>query len=397
MRLLAAGGGSGGHVTPVLAVINELSKHDSGLAVCFVTDKKFGRVAAEIMRGAKVPVETNQVLAGKFRRYHKVSATKQLLDIPTVLKNIRDLFYIGIGTVQSLWLVYRYKPDVVFTKGGFVCVPVGLAAKLFGVPLVIHDSDAHPGLANRILARFATLITTGSPLENYNYPAIRSRYVGIPVDSKFSPKDDDEQRDLKERLGFPDLQKPVVAVTGGGLGARNINNAMISIAPRLLEKTAVYHVTGETTYADVHKRAPQRADYIVVPYVSTGMANIFGAADVVVTRAGATAIQELAAMEKATIIIPNPMLTGGHQLKNAAVYADAGAAIVLDEDELKKRPAILLDALSKLLEDSAARKKLGHALKKFARPDAAIDMASAITQVAHNAKKHKKINPADTN
>ena len=151
MKIVAAGGGSGGHVTPVLAVINELKKHDAELQVVFVTDKKFGSQAAEIMQKAAVPVRTKKIIAGKFRRFHRVSFVKQLLDIPTVLRNIRDFFYTLVGFLQSFWLLIRFKPDVVFTKGGFVCVPLGLVARLMNIPIVIHDSDAHPGLANRIL------------------------------------------------------------------------------------------------------------------------------------------------------------------------------------------------------------------------------------------------------
>ena len=371
----------------MLAVINELSRHDPQLEVIFVTDRKFGAQARSLLKNADTEVEVRQVLAGKFRRYHGVPWIQQLLDIPTLLKNIRDLFYFAIGTVQSVWLVLRFKPDVIFTKGGFVCVPVGLAAKLFGVPLVIHDSDAHPGLANRILARWAATIATGSPLENYDYPAAKSKYVGIPVDNKYKPVNSEEQKKYKAEIGLPDITKPLVVITGGGLGAKNINIAAVSVAPKLIEYTAVFHITGENTFKETRDKAPSRADYMIVPFVSDKMHRVFGAADVVVTRAGATAMQELAGMAKPVVIVPNPKLTGGHQLKNASVYRDAGAAVVLDEEEMRKHPDILLDALKKLVTDESSRRKLGEKLGRFAKTDAAVNMAHLIVAAAHKAAR----------
>lgn len=389
MKIVAAGGGSGGHVTPVLAVINELKKHDADLQVVFVTDKKFGSQASAIMRAAAVPVKTKKIVAGKFRRFHKVSVIKQLLHAPTLFFNLRDLFYTGVGVLQSLWLLLRFRPDVVFTKGGFVCVPLGFAAHMLKIPLVIHDSDAHPGLANRILARWATSIATGSPLENYPYPPSRSHYVGIPVNDSFRPVKAAERQRLKGVLGLHDTKKPLVVVTGGGLGARNVNRAITAIAPQLLDKAAIVHITGTTTHQETLDRAPEHIDYLIKPFISAGMAPLFGAADIVITRAGATAMQELASMAKAVIIAPNPFLTGGHQLKNAAVYEKAGAAVVIDEDELVTKPTVLRRAIEDLLDDARKRATLGVRLHRFARPDAAVDMAGLIVEAAAT-RKHQQ-------
>jgi len=374
----------------VLAVLNELARHDPHLQAYFVTDSKFGGQAAAIMQQSSVPVTVKQIQAGKLRRYHKVSWLRQLFDIPTLAKNIRDLFYSFVGLLQSLYLLMRVKPDVVFTKGGFVCVPLGLAAKLLGVPLVIHDSDAHPGLANRILSRWALLIATGSPLEHYPYPKDKSHYVGIPVSADFVPVDQKKQQQLKADLGFHDLKKPLVVVTGGGLGARTINRAVASIAPQLLKRAAILHITGTGTYDEVARRATEDIDYHIVPFVSTSMAATMGAADVVVTRAGATAMQELAALAKPVIMVPNPYLTGGHQLKNASIYQEAHAALTVDEQELKANPLVLKRAVLRLLDDADERHKLGQALSAFAKPDAAIDMAALIVQAAtqHQKREH---------
>ena len=382
MRIVAAGGGSGGHVTPVLAVLNELGKHDAQLDVYFVTDAKFGDQAEAIMKHSVVPIVVKRIHAGKFRRYHRVSFLRQLADAPTLLKNIRDLFLTFAGFCQSFILLLRFKPDVVFTKGGFVCVPLGLAAKLLHIPIVIHDSDAHPGLANRILSRWATTIATGSPIEHYPYPKEKTQYVGIPVDAAFAPIDEKRRLELKANLGFHDLKKPLVVVTGGGLGARIINRAIASIAPQLAERACIYHITGTAAFDDVVRHAPEHIDYQIVPFVSTGMADVLGAADIVVSRVGATTMQELAALGKAVIMIPGVYFAGGHQLKNAKVYEDAHAALKVDEEALEKNPLILGKVINQLLDDPAERAKLGYALMAFARPDAAVDMATLIVKAA---------------
>lgn len=343
-----------------------------------MTDSKFGEQATAIMKNSGLDISVKQIYAGKLRRYHRVLVWRQLADLPTLLRNIRDLFVTLVGFFQSLWLLVRVKPDVVFTKGGFVCVPLGLAAKLMGIPLVIHDSDAHPGLANRILSRWATTIATGSPIEHYPYPKEKTHYVGIPVDTSFAPVTEATQRELKANLGFHDIDKPLIVVTGGGLGARTINRAVVSIAPQLVDGAAVYHITGTTTYDEIMAHAPELIDYQIVPFISTGMAPVLGAADIVVSRVGATTMQELAAMAKPVVMIPNPYLTGGHQLKNARVYEEADAAVTVDEEELDKNPLVLRRALEELLADSARRKALGKALHYFARPDAAVDMAALI-------------------
>lgn len=375
-------------MTPVLAVLNELKKHDTQLVASFICDRTFSKQAEAILSQAEVPVKVTAIYSGKLRRYHGVSIAKQLLDIPTLLRNTRDVALVALGFVQSIWHILRFKPDVVFTKGGFVCLPLGLAAALLRVPLVIHDSDAHPGLTNRILSKYATIIATGAPLENYKYPAEKTHYVGIPVDKKFEPVSDAQQRDYKDKLGLPDITTPLVVVTGGGLGAQRINQVVLSIAPSLIEHAAVFHITGARSFNHVNNVAPGVATYMVKSFVAKNMAIVLGAADVIVTRAGATTLSELAALAKPIVIIPNPMLTGGHQLKNANVYEKAKAAVVLQEIDLEKNPLILLHELTALLKDKKERQRLGHALHGFAMPEAATRTAKLIIGAGH--KKGKK-------
>lgn len=344
----------------------------------FISDRKFGVSAERILENAAIQVTVKKITAGKIRRYHGVSLARQLLDIPTLLKNIGDLFLVGIGILQSIYQVTRWRPDVVFTKGGFVCLPVGLAAALLKVPIVVHDSDAHPGLTNRVLARFATAIATGAPLDNYQYPRSKSHYVGIPVDSSIHPPTEKEISDTKAGLGFTDISKPLLVVTGGGLGAKRINLAMLMIADSLVEDALVLHITGNLHYKSVAKKAPDSADYKVVPFVHKDMVRVLGAADAVVTRAGATTLAELASLARPTIIIPNAMLSGGHQTKNAYVYKDAGAAEVLDETDIENDPTLLLGTIRKLLEDRAYAQRFAANIHAFAKPDAAIDTARLI-------------------
>lgn len=386
MRVLSVGGGSGGHVTPVLAVLHELKRLDPTIETLFVCDKLFAARARSLM--GPVGIEVRTVASGKLRRYHGVSWWKQLLDLPTVFKNIRDTFLVTFGALQSLWLLRSFRPDVVFAKGGFVSLPVGFAAHLLKIPLVIHDSDAHPGLTNRILSKWASSIATGAPLENYDYPVERTKYVGIPIDRSFKPFSAAEVKKARTELGFPDIDRPLVVVTGGGLGARRINEAIVRIAPTLIDAgLSIFHVSGEGEYKRTEKIAPSSVHYQLVPFVSERMAQILGAADVVVTRAGATFLLELAALRQAVIIVPNAQLTGGHQLKNASVYADAGAAEVVDEMKFAKKPEELRDLIIAIATDKQRQEKLGEALATFARPDAALDVAHMIVTAAPEAKE----------
>ncbi|NCU39102.1 hypothetical protein EOL96_08815, partial [Candidatus Saccharibacteria bacterium] len=165
MKILCAGGGSGGHVTPVVAVLNQVhAQYDGELNVRFVCDKGFATEARSIMDGAPVPVRVSTISAGKFRRYRHFRFVDYITTPSVMIRNIGDIAKITVGFFQSLWIIGWFRPDVIFAKGGFVCLPVGWAARVLRVPLVIHDSDARPGLTNRLLASFASAIATGYPL-----------------------------------------------------------------------------------------------------------------------------------------------------------------------------------------------------------------------------------------
>jgi UDP-N-acetylglucosamine--N-acetylmuramyl-(pentapeptide) pyrophosphoryl-undecaprenol N-acetylglucosamine transferase len=328
------------------------------------------------MEHALVPVPVHVISAGKLRRYHGVPLWRQLLDIPTVLKNIRDIARIAIGFFQSVALIRKFRPDVVFAKGGYVCLPLGYAAKMLGVPMVIHDSDTRPGLTNKLLSRFARLIATGSPLENYPYPAEKTTYTGVPIDPAFHPLSAEEQRHAKQKIGIVDLTKPLVVVTGGGLGAESINKGVGAVAEQLIDSGfALYHVTGKLHFENVKRDAYQHADYHIVDFVYKDMLSVLGAADIVVSRASATFLQELAALAKPAIIVPASHLSD--QVKNAEVYREAKAAIVLSDKEVRSGEG-LLSAIEHLASKKKETQEMASRFHKFARSDAAIDVAHLI-------------------
>jgi len=383
MRILAVGGGSGGHVTPVVAVLHELEKKKPGAEIRFWCDYKFARQATSIVHNFDPTIPVQKIVAGKLRRYHTLPIWRQLLrPFSIILPNIRDTFLVVCGFIQSLIKLILWRPDVIFTKGGFVCLPVGIAAKLLGIPLVIHDSDSHPGLTNRILARFASAIGTGAELKNYPYPARISQYVGVPIGDAFRPVHSDRQADLKQKLGFT-AKKPLVVVTGGGLGAENINLAVSKRLQVLLEMTNVALICGSSLYDEMRALTPEDDErFQLHAFISDNMVDYLGAADIVVARAGATTILELAALAKPTILIPSPYLSGGHQLKNAMELARHDAVEVVDEIELDANPQLLVDTITSLLANEKRRKQLSAQFHALARPKAAEEMADMILTAA---------------
>ncbi len=295
-----------------------------------------------------------------------------------VMLNLRDSLLVGIGFVQSLAKLILWRPDVVFTKGGYVCLPVGIAARILRIPLVIHDSDAHPGLTNRVLSRWASAIATGAPLEYYSYPKAITRYIGIPIGDIFHKFTSLEKISAKQQWGI-DKSSKLTVITGGGLGAKRINDSVVQALDELLEFTSVVLISGTAQYDELRSFTPPNDDkFQLHPFVSVGMAELLGAADVVVTRAGATTILELAALEKPSILIPNGKLTGGHQLKNAAVYKDADAVKIVDEVSIEESPEQLVATIRELIDNDQATKAMSKNFSKFARPNAAKDMADMI-------------------
>ena len=319
-------------------------------------------------------------MAGKFRRYQHLSKLQHFLIPSVVFLNIRDLFFVMAGLGQSLFRLLVWRPDVVFLKGGYACLPVGWAAWLLRIPIVIHDSDAHPGLTNRLLAPVAKRIATGVSLDHYNYPVKKSSYVGIPIDSAYKQLSEAERQSVKKSLGF-DHKRPLTVFIGGGQGARQINDAVALHLDALLKLTNIILIAGSGHYDELRSLTPQNDPrFKLEAFVSHGLPQLLGAADIVVTRAGATALLELAMMARPTIVVPSKRLIW--QVKHAKLYVDMQAVYPLDEDAFSEPgDTSLVTAVQRLLGDANLREKLAHNLHRLARPEAARDLAKIILSV----------------
>ena len=375
MHIICVGGGSGGHITPIFPVLHELSKYRD-LQIELVVDQGFYPQAKGLVEKSNLDITLKTIASGRLRRYANYRWYDYLKEPSIPLNNLLDTFKIAAGYLQSLWLL-RSRPDVVFAKGGFVSLPLGLAANHRGIPLVIHDSDARPGLTNRVLSRFAQRIGTGTPVENYPYNQSITRYTGVPILADYRRHTEEEVRELKRVLGF-DPDRPLIVATGGGLGAQSINQAMLRGARDLLEHgLQVFHITGKNNYTESLKDKPANDDYRLVDFVYGGMSAILGAADIVVSRASATTIQELAGLGKPTILIPAAHL--GDQIQNAQIYRQSESAIVLRDDDIKETQ--LTDTILQLWDDPEKRQYLSDHLHAYARPKAAADIAKLILEV----------------
>lgn len=384
MKILSVGGGSGGHVTPIVAVLYELQQKHPNSKIRFWCDTHFAPQARSIMQEYDPSIYVQTVVSGKFRRYHHLTALQHLTIPSVIFPNIRDAFLVLLGTVQSIVRLIIWRPDVVFAKGGYVCLPVGWAAWLLRIPVVIHDSDAHPGLTNRLLAPVAARIATGVPLEHYNYPPKKSVYVGIPIDSRYKLVSKDDQARLKEKLGF-EVSRPLVVFAGGGQGSKQINDAVALHLGALLQLTNVVLLSGSDQYDELRSLTPENDPRFMLIDFVPGVPDLFGAADVVVTRAGATTLLELAAQAKPTIVIPSRRLVW--QVKHAKLFADHHAVVILDEDKFTDPDdTTLVAAIRQLINHPDIREKLAKNLHSLARPYAASDMAGIITRVARKRR-----------
>ena len=325
------------------------------------------------------------IKAGKFRRYHN-SKFGGVFGLRTMALNVRDLFRLPGSVIISMRLLKKFKPDVVFSKGGFVAVPVGLAARLRRIPIVTHDSDIVPGLANRVVGRWAEVHATGMPAEYYPaYPKSRTRYVGIPIDERIRKVTPKLQNEIKRKLDLP-ADSAVLLVSGGGNGSKRLNDLMLAIAGELLETNLslyIIHLTGTKHLIAVkagYKALPKNDQKrLVVLGYSNDFYTYVAASDLVVARAGATTLAELAVAGKACIVVPASFLAGGHQLENAKQLTERDAAVVLSEDV---QPDELMALISQLLADDHRRFELARNLYASAKPDASAKLADLILKTA---------------
>lgn len=381
-KIVLVGGGSGGHITPLVAVAHELKKINPEIRTIYVGEKrgKFSYIAEK--SGAFD--EHHYVSAGKLRRYHGESFLKRITDAKTIFLNIRDVFRLLAGVFQSIWLFRKLNADGALLKGGYVCVPASIGAKLSGIPMITHDSDAMPGLSNRFAARFAKYHATAMPPQYYSYSKDSIRPVGLPVNENLKSR---VAEDSRKQLGLNDAV--TIFITGGSNGARRINKYVISVLEDLLKANPdvqVIHQVGTGNmdqYDGVEPRLKEKIKIIEQAPSNDEFGTYASSADIIITRAGATSIAEFAALGKACILIPHPELTGGHQLKNAKVYEDKDAAVVLQEKDLEKSPTQLNLAVQKLVYDVGRREELAKNLRAtLPEKPAARALADLLVEVA---------------
>ena len=372
------GGGSGGHITPLLAVARELKRLDSGITLVGVceTNAKF----VNLFHDEPAIDSVYQVRAGKYRRYAGLSRLQRLMDVPTFARNIRDVARVCKGYAQARKLLKSQKPDGILIKGGFVGVPVGLAAAHLNIPFITHDSDSVSGLANRIISKWARKHATGMPKEFYDYPLESMVYTGVPIGRDFVEVTTEVRDQYRQDLGMSGC-KQVVSIIGASQGGTQLNDDMLSITGRLMQHhpdLGIIHISGPAHEQDTKHRydnellADERRRVIVKGFVSDVYRHI-GAADIVVSRASATVIAELAVQGTATILVPG-QLAGDHQGMNARHMAELGVALNVANADSEG----LYEALHKLLNNTSQSQALAKALHELAKPDAAKDLAELL-------------------
>ncbi|MCC6176562.1 MAG: UDP-N-acetylglucosamine--N-acetylmuramyl-(pentapeptide) pyrophosphoryl-undecaprenol N-acetylglucosamine transferase [Chloroflexi bacterium] len=357
MRVLLAGGGSGGSATPILAVASELRSRVSSLEMLYVGTHS----GPEARLAAEEGIPYVGVSTGKLRRYWD---RQNLTDVVRVVR--------GIG--EAMAHVRRFRADVAFGAGGFASVPPLAAAGLLRVPVHIHQQDVIPGLANRLLVPFATEITVSLPETLSKFPWARTTLRGNPVRSRILAGDPVE---AVRRLAL-DAELPLVLVTGGGTGALGLNRIVAAAAPRLVEACQVLHLTGPGRGVDRPELGSFTQRYQQREFLVEEMPHALAAASIVVTRAGLATLSELAALAKPAIIVPMP---DSHQEANAWAFGRDGGAIVFDQARLA--PEHLAAAVLGLLADAPRRRALGEALSRVMPRDATERIASDLIALAH--------------
>jgi UDP-N-acetylglucosamine--N-acetylmuramyl-(pentapeptide) pyrophosphoryl-undecaprenol N-acetylglucosamine transferase len=371
VKILIAGGGTGGHTSPGLAVAAALA---TAGAECEWIGSRQG---IEAQRVPERGIPYHAISTGKLRRYWSwQNLTDLVLNVPA-------------GIYQAFGLIGRIRPDAVFATGGFVAVPVVLAAALRRVPIVIHEQTAVPGLANRVTARVARRIALTFPESGGAFAAGRCVLTGNPLREEL--RGGSRERAL-DRFGL-DAAAPLVYVTGGALGAHRLNRVAGEALPGLLELAQVLHQcgdnprTGDRAWLEARREAlppALRERYRVVPYVGAELADVYAAAHLVVGRAGAGTVNECCQLGLPALYIPLPGARGDEQTANARLVEAAGGCAVLPEAALSAES--LVAAVRGLLASPARLKEMSERARTLARPDAARRIAELILQIARGGR-----------
>lgn len=308
-KIVLTGGGTAGHVTPNIALSPELQKQ--GYEVHYIGS--YDGIEKKLIEKLNIPYYG--ISSGKLRRY---------ID----LKNLSDPFKVIKGLAQARRLLGKIKPDVVFSKGGFVSVPVVLAAKSKKIPCIIHESDMTPGLANKICIPCAQRVCTNFPETLKHLPAEKAVLTGSPIRAELF--NGNKEKGLKF-CGFDD-SKPVILIIGGSLGAVAVNNAVRAILPQLLEKFQIIHLCGKGKLDESLKDVK---GYVQFEYIHDELSDLMATSDIFISRAGANAICEILALRKPNILIPlSAQASRGDQILNAASFEKQGYSIVIQEEDI---------------------------------------------------------------
>jgi UDP-N-acetylglucosamine--N-acetylmuramyl-(pentapeptide) pyrophosphoryl-undecaprenol N-acetylglucosamine transferase len=367
LRIALTGGGTGGHVFPLAAVADALLALGKGeIALRYYGPRSDWN---ETLAARDIPV--SHIAGAKLRRYASI---QNLIDIPK--------FFFGLG--EALLKLYFFMPDAVFSKGGPGALPTILAAAWYRIPVVVHESDAAPGLTNRIGAVLAKRVGVSFRSAATHFPEKKIFMAGNPVRAGIATAKL-EKKAAKSQLGF-DPEIPLLLALGGSQGAKALNDFVEGALPMLTAFTQVYHQAGKGNMVRVtdHMGAPPRGTgvrYHAVEFVDEAeMAVALRAADLVLTRAGAGAIYECAAAGVPAILIPLARGASDHQRLNAAEYAASGAAFALEEDNLTLNLAT--GEIKKLLADGEKLKMMGERARAFFKPDAAEVIAREVITTA---------------
>lgn len=322
-RIILTGGGTAGHVTPNIALLPQLK--ELGYDIHYIGSKS--GIEKDLITGLHIPY--HGISSGKLRRYFS-------------LENFTDPFRVLKGFSEAYKIIKTLKPDVIFSKGGFVSVPVVLAGKLCKVPTIIHESDLTPGLANKISIPSATHVCCNFPETLQYLPEGKAVLTGCPIRQELLSGDKDAARAFCKFTS----DKPVLLIVGGSLGSVIVNNAVRAILPELLEDFQVIHLCGKDK---TDESLSSLEGYIQFEYIQDELKDLFALADVVISRAGANAICELVALKKPNLLIPlSAKASRGDQILNARSFERQGFSMVLEEESITNE--VLLDCIRKLYD-----------------------------------------------
>ena len=371
MRVLISGGGTGGHVYPALAVAQQLQQHYSADILYLGSDDG---LETRLVPAAGVRLKTIQ--AGKLQRFVSWRTVTGVTRVP-------------IGMVQAIGIVRAFRPEVAFTSGGYVAVPAGLAARINGTPLLMHQQDVPPNLSNKLLAPLATRISVAFADSLRYFPSQKTVQLGNPIRQAILDVRNVSPQQARTNLGLaPDV--PLVLVTGGSQGARHLNQTVCHALPELLKQCQVLHISGSNLFNETRDLAEQtltsveretRQRYRLEPYMDEQMPLALQAADLVLCRSGASVLSELAVLGKPSVLVPLPPAIGSSpQEENAAMFQRAQAAEVILNNLLK--PEIMIDRVTHILSKPACLQTMSQAATTLAKPDATQDIVETIVTLA---------------